>query len=130
MSEQSLYFSSLSLLREIDSFFENYPDHAYKNFFDVSELRHKLASYVLDRIFDASGLYNAMGQHNVGRHNMGRRSSVPDFSRRCLEQQLQMEVWIEAGMMRVLRENVGCITQAFPHHFPPTPHFPSAPQHR
>lgn len=109
MSEQSLHFSSSLLLREIDSFFENYPNHAYKNFFDVSELRQKLASYVLDRIFDASGLHNSMG----------RRSTAPNFSRRCLEQQLQMEIWIEAGMMRVLQENLGCMTQTFPHHFPP-----------
>ncbi len=110
MLERSLYFSPLSLLREIDRFFENYPDHAYKNFFDVSELRHKLASYMLDRISDVLGLHS----------NRGGRSIVPNFSRRCLEHQLQMEVWIEAGMMRVLQENVGCITQAFPHHFPPT----------
>ncbi|MBW4659476.1 MAG: hypothetical protein KME15_12440 [Drouetiella hepatica Uher 2000/2452] len=109
MSEQSLYFSSSSLLREIDSFFENYPDHAYKNFFGVLELRQKLASYVLDRIFDASGLHNRRGG----------RSIAPNFSRRCLEQQLQMEIWIEAGIMRVLQENLGCMAQTFPHHFPP-----------
>jgi len=112
MSEQSFYFSSSSLLREIDGFFENYPDHAYKNFFDVSELRHKLASYVLDRIFDAAGRHS----------DRGWRSIVPRFSHRCLEQQLQMEDWIQAGMMYVLQENVGCITQTFPHYFPPAQH--------
>jgi hypothetical protein len=110
MSERSLCFSLPLLIREIDNFFENYPDHTYKNFFAVSELRHKLASYMLDRIFDASAAHNDRGQ----------RSIVSKFSHRCLEQQLQMEVWIQAGMMHVLQE--GCATQRFPHHFAPTQH--------
>lgn len=101
---------ALLLLKEVDQFFEKYPDHPYHNIFSVPRLRQELATYVTDKMFDASEIVTNAGQQN---------STISSFSRSS-EQQLQMESWIHTGMIYVLQENADWVSQMIAHEFPST----------
>lgn len=98
---------AILLLKEIDQFFGKYPDHPYHNVFELPQLRQKLAAYVTGKMFDASEIVTNAGQQ---------ASTISSFSR-SFEQQLQMENWIHAGMIYVLQENADWVSQMIAHEF-------------
>ena len=100
MAYQKLNLSQ-ALLKEVGYFFEDYPDHPYEQFYQDRYLRQELALYVANRIFDVEN----------SRRGSRSQTITPKFLGRSLEQKLQLDIWLKAGILFVLQENPVWVAQ-------------------
>lgn len=92
-----------AIMQEIEDVLEDYPEHPYHSAFSMPELRQKLIAYVLSHV---PNRYIVEGEQELSSSPKARYSSP-------IQERLQREMVVRAGILHILHENADWLSRQF-----------------
>jgi len=103
MAKKVVNLTAPTIVEEIESVLETYPDHPYQRAFAIPDLRQELIAYVLNRI---SSCYVAVDE--------SKPPAIESNSIPAPETSECMEVLIYQGIRQILNENEDLVSHQIP----------------